>query len=78
MTEKKQVQEKSETRTEARAQKERAAEAVYSFDELVGAAGRFYTKRECVAAALKKAGKKEATMKEAELLVRKFLNKEVQ
>ena len=77
MAEKKQVQEKTEMRTETREPKEREAEAVYSFDELVGAAGRFHTKRECVAAALKKAGKKEATLKEAELLVRKFLNKEV-
>ena len=75
MTEKKQVQEKAETRTEARVQKER--EAVYTFDELIKAAGRFHTKKECVAAALKKAGKKEATLKEAELLVRNFLNKEV-
>lgn len=64
-------------RTETRVSKEREAEAVYSFDELVTAAGRFCTKQECVAAALKKAGKKEATMKDAEVLVKKFLNKEV-
>lgn len=78
MTEKKQVQEKAETRTEARVQRERETEAVYTFDELVGAAGKFHTRRECVAAALKKAGRKEATLKEAALLVRNFLNKEVQ
>lgn len=74
MIEKKQ---KTETRTEGKIHKEREAEAVYSFDELVRAAGMFHTKKECVAAALKKAGKKETTMKEAELLVRKFLSKEV-
>lgn len=77
MAERKHAQEKTETHTEGKVHKGQEAEAVYSFDELVSAADMLRTKRECVAAALKRAGKKEATMKETELLVKRFLNKEV-
>lgn len=52
-------------------------ESVYPARELVKAAHRFHTQEECVAAALSFYGKKEATMKEAEELVRKFLKREV-
>ena len=46
-------------------------------EELAKAAHRFNTKEECVVAALKYFGKKEATIKETEELVKKFLQKEV-
>lgn len=52
-------------------------ESVYSAAELAKAAHRFGTKEECVVAALRYYKKVEATIKETEELVKKFLNKEV-
>ena len=52
-------------------------DTVYSAEELANAPQMFGTRKECVAAALKYYGKKEATVKEAQELVRKFLSKEV-
>lgn len=52
-------------------------ESVYSAEELANAPQMFGTRKECVAAALKFYGKKEATVKEAQELIRKFLGKEV-
>ena len=51
---------------------------LYPAEELdKGRLNRFNTKEECVVAALKYFGKKEATIKETEELVKKFLQKEV-
>lgn len=52
-------------------------ESVYPAAELIKSAHRFHTREECVAAALNFYGKKEATIKEAEGLVSKFLQREV-
>lgn len=54
-----------------------AKESVYPAADLIRSAHRFHTRKECVAAALSFYGKKEATIKEAEGLVRKFLQREV-
>ena len=54
-----------------------AKESVYPAADLIKSAHRFYTREECVAAALSFYGKTEATIKEAEGLVRKFLQREV-
>lgn len=84
MAEKKTVNEKSineKNMASAEIQKaetpKRAKEAVYSVAELSKAAHRFGTKEECVVAALRYYKKAEATIKETEELVKKFLNKEV-
>lgn len=55
-----------------------ADNAVYTAAELAGAAQkRFQTNPECVAAALKCAGKDRATIAEAGAIVKAFLQKEV-
>lgn len=53
------------------------SESVYPAADLIKSAHRFHTKKECVAAALSFYGNKEATIKEAEALVKKFLQREV-
>lgn len=53
------------------------ASAMYSVAELAKAAKRFGTKEECVVAALDYYGIENATIKEAQEIVKKFLNKEV-
>lgn len=52
-------------------------ETLYPAEELAKAHKRFGTKEECVAAALRFYGKKEATINETQKLVKEFLNKEV-
>lgn len=53
-------------------------EAVYSLSEFAVNAGEiFETRQECVAAALKAAGKTECTISEAKEIVDKFLKREV-
>lgn len=55
-----------------------AQEAVYSLSEFaVNAVEIFETRQECVAAALKAAGKTECTISEAKEIVDKFLKREV-
>ena len=55
-----------------------AEEAVYTKDELIAAAETvFNVKPEVVAAALKMAGKSEATKTETETAVKDFMQKEV-
>ena len=61
-------------------QKEQKAsrESVYSASELAANAKKvFGTRQECVAAALKAAGKTECTVTEAKEIVKKFLKREV-
>ena len=61
-------------------QKEQKAslESVYSASELAANAKKvFGTRQECVAAALKAAGKTECTVTEAKEIVGKFLKREV-
>lgn len=54
-------------------------EAVYAASEFVSAAKKIFGKSpECVAAALKAAGKAECTISEAKEIVEKFLKREVQ
>lgn len=54
-------------------------EAVYAASEFVAAAKKIFGKSpECVAAALKAAGKSECTISEARAIVEKFLKREVQ
>lgn len=53
-------------------------ESAYPADELAVNAGKvFGTRQECVAAALRAAGKTECTVSEAKRIVEKFLNREV-
>lgn len=52
-------------------------ESVYPAADLIKSAHRFHTREECVAAALSFYGKKEATIKETEGLIKKFLQREV-
>lgn len=53
-------------------------ESVYSAGELAANAKKvFGTRQECVAAALKAAGKTECTVTEAKMIVEKFLKREV-
>lgn len=52
-------------------------ESVYLAADLIRSAHRFHTREECVAAALNFYGKKEATIKETEELVKRFLQREV-
>lgn len=53
-------------------------ESVYSASELAANAKQvFGTRQECVAAALKAAGKTECTIAEANEIVKRFLKKEV-
>lgn len=54
-----------------------AKESVYPAADLIKSARRFHTREECVAAALNFYGKREATIKETEELVKKFLQREV-
>lgn len=53
------------------------AAAMYSVAELSKAANRFGTKEECVIAALGYYGVENASIKDAQEIVKKFLNKEV-
>ncbi|MCM1104899.1 MAG: hypothetical protein NC409_12435 [Clostridium sp.] len=56
-----------------------AQEAVYAIGEFVGAAKKIFGKSpECVAAALKAAGKTGYTVAEARAVVEKYLKREVQ
>lgn len=62
------------------AKKEQKAikESIYSANELVANAKKvFGTRQECVAAALRAAGKMECTVTEAKEIVEKFLKREV-
>lgn len=52
-------------------------DTVYSAAELIKSAHRFKTREECVAAALSYYGKRKATIKETEVMVKKFLQREV-
>ena len=53
-------------------------ESVYSVKELSANSKKLFdTRQECVAAALKAAGKTECTVSEAKKIVEKFLKKEV-
>ena len=53
-------------------------ESVYSVSELAANARKIFdTRQECVAAALRAAGKSECTVSEAKKIVEKFLKKEV-
>ena len=54
-----------------------AKESVYPAVDLIKSARRFHTREECVTAALNFYGKREATIKETEELVKKFLKREV-
>ena len=66
-----------ETTKEARTA-ETAEESVYPASELAANAKKvFGTRQECVAAALKAAGKTECTVTEAKEIVGKFLKREV-
>lgn len=56
---------------------QKKAEAVYTAEELAHAAARMGTKEECIVAALDYYDVKEATIKDAEAYVKKFLAKEV-
>lgn len=70
----KQAEAGQELRNEPKAEKESA----YSVSELAANAKKIFgTRQECVAAALKAAGKTECTVTEAKEIVGKFLRREV-
>lgn len=63
---------------EPKKEQKTAQEAVYSLSEFAANAGEIFgTRQECVAAALKAAGKTECTIIEAKEIVEKFLKREV-
>ena len=70
---------KAEVAQEAPQKEQKASrESVYSASELAANAKKvFGTRQECVAAALKAAGKTECTVTEAKEIVGKFLKREV-
>ena len=70
---------KAEVVQEASQKEQKASqESVYSASELAANAKKvFGTRQECVAAALKAAGKTECTVTEAKEIVGKFLKREV-
>ena len=70
---------KAEVVQEALQKEQKASrESVYSASELAANAKKvFGTRQECVAAALKAAGKTECTVTEAKEIVGKFLKREV-
>lgn len=71
---------KAETAREQASNKEQKVprKFVYSVSELAANAKKvFGTRQECVAAALKAAGKTECTVEEAKKIVEKFLKREV-
>ena len=71
---------KAEVAKEQATKKEQKAsqESVYSASELAANAKKvFGTRQECVAAALRAAGKTECTVTEAKEIVEKFLKREV-
>jgi hypothetical protein len=74
------VETKAEVAQEPATKKEQKTlqESVYSASELAANAKKvFGTRQECVAAALKAAGKTECTVTEAKEIVGKFLKREV-
>ena len=74
------VEAKAEVAQEPTTKKEQKTfqESVYSASELAANAKKvFGTRQECVAAALKAAGKTECTVTEAKEIVGKFLKREV-
>ena len=71
---------KAEVTQEQASKKEQqiSQESVYTANELAANAKKvFGTRQECVAAALKTAGKTEYTVTEAKVIVEKFLKREV-
>ena len=70
---------KAEVAQEAPKKEQKASqESIYPASELAANARKvFGTRQECVAAALKAAGKTECTVTEAKEIVRKFVKREV-
>lgn len=72
--------EKKNTTPEKQIPKKKSSESVYTVQELIDNAESVFgrgTKRECVAAAFRFAGKTQATREEAKKIVENFLKKEV-
>lgn len=72
--------EKKTTVPEKQTSKKKSSESVYTVQELVNNAEAVFgarTKKECVAAAFRFAGKTQATREEAKRIVENFLKKEV-